>query len=248
VKRLSLLCAVFVVFANSLCAQRIPDADVPAPPATGFSDEDRVLGADPGVEQRIIGQIQDLAARHGYRLYLIIESSLISTNPTDLAARLQHEWLPEGAGLVIVFESDTRHLGFGRGLDASDGLVENESGVPAYELVATMSKAMTAAEGSETPEIFVETLVTGISTGLQGYFERKKAPVDGSRSLKLALVTIGSLSLLALCGMGLGWLMGKADKRQSEKRIFPLLEVPERLSAPYGGGGGGYGRFGNGRS
>jgi len=245
---LSLICALLAVFAASLSAQQIPDTDIPTPPATGFSDKDRVLGKNPGLERSIIGQIQDLRKRHGFRLFLILESSLISTssNPSDFAARLQQEWLPEGGGLVIVFESDTRQLGFGRGLEASDGLIENEVGVPAYELVATISKAVEAAEGSETTELYLETLITAITTNLQGYFERKNAPADGSRSLKLALVTIGSLSLLALCGMGLGWLMGKADKRQAEKRSFPPVEVSERLSAPYGGGGGGYGRFGNG--
>ena len=247
VKRFSLICAALVVFAGSLGAQqRITDADVPTLPANGFSDEGGVLGTEPAAAQRIIGLIRELREMYGYRLFLIIESSLISTNPSDLAARLQQEWLPEGGGLVLVYESDTRQMGFGRSLESADGVVENDAGVPSYELVAIVSEALEGLEGSETAEVHLETIITGISTGLGGYFERKQAPIDGSRSLKLALVTIGALSLLALCGMGLGWLMGKADKRQSEKRVFPPLEVPERLSAPYGGGGGGYGSFGNG--
>lgn len=245
-KTFSLLFAALVVFACSLCAQRVPDGEVPAPPARGLSDPGGVLGADSGVEGRIIGRIRDLRERHGYRLYLVIEPSLISTSPAELAARLQQEWLPEGGGLVLVFESDTREVGFGRHLETGEGIVESGAGVPAYELIGTVSKALEAAENAGTAEEYLDTLVAGISTGLEGYFERRNAPVDGSGSLKLTLATIGFLSLLALCGLGLGWLMGRSDKRQAERRVFPPVDVPERLSAPYGGGGGGYGSFGNG--
>jgi hypothetical protein len=243
-----LVCALIAVFAASLFAQRIPDGDPLISPANGLSDEDGLLGKGSADERLIISQIRDLRDRHGYRLYLVVKPSLISTNPSDFAARLQQEWLPEGGGLVLVFESDTRQIGFGRSLETGDGIAGFEEGVPAYELIATVSKALEAAEASETTEDFLKTLVSEISTGLQEYFERKKTPVDGSRSLKLTLVTIGFLSLLALCGMGLGWLMGRSDKRQAERRVFPHVDVPERLSAPYGGGGGGYGRFGGGVS
>ena len=240
-----LICALFALLAGALSAQRLPDSDIPEPPPSGFSDENGVLSKNLSAQRRIIEQIRDLKTQHGYQLYVILEQALISTSTTDLASRLQQEWLPDGGGLVIVFESDTRKMGFGRGLDASEGLIENKAGVPAYELVDNISKALKAAAGAETKELYLETLVTEIGTNLQEYFKRKKAPVEGGRSLRLALATIGALSLLALCGMGLGWLMGKADKRQSQKRAFPPVEVPERLSAPYAGGGGGYGHFGN---
>ena len=246
VKMFSLVCAVAMVLAVSLGAQRIPDAGIPTAPASGFSDDDGLLDTEAGAEQRITAMIRDLRERHGYRLYLVIKPTLISTNPSDLAALLQQEWLPEGGGLVLVYESDTGRMGFGRSLESGDGIIENEAGVPSYELVALVSKALEGVDGTEGAGVYLETVITGICEGLQGYFERKQAPVNGSRSFKLTLVTVGFLSFLALCGMGLGWLMGKADKRQAERRIFPPVDVPERLSAPYGGGGGGYGRFGNG--
>ncbi len=247
-RRFSLIAAIIAVFAGALAAQRLPDADIPPMPPSGFSDKDGVLGKDSGARQRITEIIHQLETRHGYRLIVILERVLISTSPNDLAAQLQQEWLPDGGGLVVVFESDTRNLGFGRGLDATEGFVENKAGVPAYELVAIISKALTEAETAESTELYVEKLVVGIGTNLLGYFERKKSPADGSRSLKLALVTIGALSLLALCGMGLGWIMGRSEKKQSQRRVFPSVAVPERLAAPYGGGGGGgYSSFGSGQ-
>jgi hypothetical protein len=192
----------------------------------------------------MIGQIHELEKEHGYRLYVILKHALISTNPSDLAAQMQQEWLPDGGGMVIVYESDTKRMGFGRGLDSREGLIENESGVPAYKVVEIVTSSLEASAGIEAAEPYLQKVVTEICSNLNEYFERKQAPVEGGRSLRLGLVTIGALSLLALCGMGLGWLMGKADKRQSQKRVFPVIEVPERLSAPYGGSCGGTGYFG----
>ena len=234
-----------VTLAGALFSQQLPDTVIPLPPS-GFSDKDGVLSKNPSAQRNIIELIRDLEVQHGYKLYVILERAIISSSAGDLASELQQQWLPDGGGLVFVFESDTRKMGFGRGLDASEGLIENESGVPAYALVEIVTTALHEADGVEATEPYVETLVKGIGANIDEYFKRRNAPVQGGRSLRLAMVTIGALSLLALCGMGLGWLMGKADKRQSQKRAFPPVEAQERLSAPYGGGGGGYGRFGGG--
>lgn len=194
----------------------------------------------------MIELIQDLEKKHGFRLLLVVERSLISTNTNDLASQLQKKWIPDGGGLVVVFESDTRSLGFGRGLEATEGMIEDKTGIPSFGLVEIVSDSFQASKGIESGEVFLEKFVSELCQNLDAYFERKKKPVDGSRSLRLALVTIGALSLLALCGMGLGWLMGRADKKNSLVRIFPPLDVPERLGAPYGGGGGASKSFGSG--
>jgi hypothetical protein len=246
VRRFSLVFMLVALWAGHLAAQQVPDPDIAPPPPSGFSDKDGVLGRNPEIQRRITGLVQDLKREHGYRLYVILERALISASPNDLAAKLQQEWLPDGGGLVIVFELDTRSMGFGRGFDPGEGLIDSEAGVPAYELVAAVSKALSAAEKAETTELFLETAITGITTNIREYFERKKAPPESGRSFKLMLVAIGGLSLFALCVMALGWFMGKADRKQSLKRSFPPVDVPERLSAPYGGGGGGYARFGGG--
>lgn len=205
-----------------------------------------MLGGNPEAQRRVTQLIGELARDRGYRLYVVISRSLISSNANDLAARLQQEWLPEGRGLVVVYATDNRDLGFGRTLDPDEGMGPGKTGVPAYEQVRIIVKAMDEARQEQMQEAFVETLVTAICTEIEAYFARKEAPVSGDRSLRLALVTVGALSLLALCGMGLGWLMGKADRGQSNTRFFPEVDVPERLGAPYGGGCGGSGNFGAG--
>lgn len=242
-RTLSLICAISAVLAGALSAQRLPDSDVPPPPPTGLSDEDGVLANIPGSRQRITGVIRSLESQHGYRLYVIIINALVSTAPGDFACRLQQEWLPNGGGLVIVFESDTKEIAFGRGLAASEGMIEDVSGVPAYVLLENISKAVESAKPKQNTDEYLETLVVEVGKTLQDYFRRKKAPVENARSLRLGLVTIGVLSFLALCGMGIGWLMGKSETQRAERRRFPAVDTPERLSAPYSGGGGGYAQF-----
>lgn len=192
----------------------------------------------------MIGQLQKLEAEHGYRLYVILKRSLIGTTPSTFAADLQQEWMPKGGGLVVVFESDTGRLGFGRGLDASEGIMEGTEGIPAFSLVEIISESLQASEGIDVPELFIQKVVSEMCDKLEAYFKKKEAPEKGGRSLRLALATIGALSLLALGGMIVGWMMGKSEKKQGRVLKFPETDTPERLGAPYGGGGGGSSYFG----
>jgi len=245
VNRFLLACFFWTLVAGWSHGQRLPDGELPAMPVNGLSDEDGVLGKNSSAQRRVTDLLQTLRRDHGYRMYVILKRSLISSDPTELSSQLQQEWLPEGGGLVVVFESDTRKMGFGRGLKPGEGMEADSPGVPAYGLVEIISNALLNTPPDDPVEVYVERLVSEIVAGLNGYFVKKEAPVAGGRSLRLALVTIGSLSLLALGGMGVGWMLGKADKKQSETRVFPGMDTPERLGAPYGGGCGATGFFGD---
>ena len=238
------LCLLLAGFAP---AQRLPDADIPPPPPTGLSDKDGLLAQNPETARRITKMLQDLERNHGYRMFVILENALISTTASDLASQLQEEWLPDGGGLVFVFESDTRNMGFGRELGPKEGMERDRIGVPAFSLVEIISKALQKVGEDESTGTYVEKLVTEISAGLTAWFKLREAPVNSGRSLRLALVTIGALSFLALCGMAVGWLMGKAEKKQSGTRVFPGTDLPERLGASYGGGCGASHNFSTGK-
>ncbi len=229
---------LITLLAGFVSAQRLPEDDIPEPPVTGLSDENGVLSQRPEAARRIIMKLQDLEREHGYRMFVVLERALISTTASDLASQLQEEWLPEGGGIVIVFESDNRNMGFGRDLTPDEGMEKNKVGVPAFSLVDIISTALEKTGVEENPQAYIEKLVTEVTAGLTAWFKLREAPVDRGRSLRFALITVGALSLLALCGMGVGWLMGKADKKQSTVRVFPEIDIPERLGAPYGGSGG----------
>lgn len=250
ISRVKMVIAASVLWSLAVMAsvgQSLPDEELPAPPPAGFSDESGVLGKGSDAERRLAVMIDVLRKERGYQVIVVIHRSLISSNPNDMAAQLQQAWLPSGGGLVVVYESDTRELGFGRSLDAGEVMATGEADVPSYELVKIIVGALAEAErkeGTGRPEVYMVGVVAEICLGIETYFARKQAPEESGRSLRLALITVGALSFLALCGIGLGWLIARADRRQSETRVFPETNVPERLGAPYGGGGGGSGSFG----
>ncbi len=233
-----------ILLAGTVSAQRLPDRDIPPPPPTGLSDESGIFGGNPEAQRQLIRTLQDLQRDYGFRMIVVLKRALISTTASDLACQLQQEWLPDGGGLVLVYESDNRGLGFGRDLSPGEGM-ENNAGIPAFALVAIISDALQSVETTQSSDRYVESLVMKIGSGITSYFKRREATPNKGRSLRLALVTVGALSLLALCGMGIGWLLGKADKKKSETRVFPVVELPERLGASYGGGGGATAFFGN---
>jgi hypothetical protein len=244
VRSFPLVCLLLWIWAGCAGAQLLPRELIPLRPANGLSDVYGVIARDTEAQQNITGLIRDLEIRYGYKLYVVLERKLILTTANSLASQLCEMWLPNGGGLVIVFELDTRKIGCGYRFGKSGEGMESDSEVPAYELEAILARAFADMKRSESMESNMESAVTLIGEGIHDYFDRKKVPPEEGRSLKLALIAVGALSLLALGGMLLGWLLGKSDRKQSKKRTFPLFDVPERLSAPYGGGGGGYGRFG----
>lgn len=229
----------FIVFVclpliTVLPAQHLPGVSFPEPPVNGLLDEDGVLARHSSMARGISRRLSELEHDHGFRLYLILERSLLSTNPSDLAAGLQQAWLPDGGGLVLVFESDTRVLGFGRGLEAAEGMINDPAAIPSYELVGIVSNSLDAAKDIETSELYLEKVVAELSSNIDAYFLRKAEPVAKSRSLRLALITTAALTLLALAGMAVGWLLGKSERRHRQVRRFPPSDIPERLGAPYG--------------
>ncbi|MGJ8634428.1 MAG: hypothetical protein ACSHX7_10970 [Luteolibacter sp.] len=227
---------VLVLMCGGLSGQHISEQEFTAAPVTGLQDNENVLGKDSNAQRRVIEMVQQLKHDHDYQIYVVLKRALISTNASHLSSRLQKDWLPDGNGMVIVFESDTNRLGFGRDMDAKDDMTEKSPSVPTYQVLELITQALkdSREDQKEGADVYFEKLLTRIVTKLNEYFVAKSDPVGNGRSLRLALATVGALSLLALCGMGLGWIMAKADGKTVKNRIFPKVEQPERLGAPYG--------------
>ena len=103
--------------------QALPDwlarSGAPKPPDFGIEDDSGFFNRSSGAVKRISDQLHKLEADHGFRIFLIVEPVLIATTAPELAAQLQRSWLPEGNGLVVVYESDSRSLGFGRDFEGA---------------------------------------------------------------------------------------------------------------------------------
>ena len=219
--------------------QALPDwlaeSSAAKPPDFGVRDESGFFSKDSGALKRISDQVRKLEIDHGFHIYLLVEPVLIATTAPELASQLQQSWLPHGDGLVVVFESDSRSLGFGR--DVGGAPTETpQVRVPTHETAAILLRAQEATDTQLAPEAFVESLMGNLVKEFGDYFERRKAPLPAGRSLRLGLLTIGALTLLALIAIAVGSLVRLPSMAGNRTFRFPAVDRPERLGAPCGGG------------
>lgn len=226
----SFICAAFLPCA---LAETLPEKFM-VPPASGVLDSGGLFNMDSGAHERISAHLGQLRKYHGYRIYLIVEPVLMSGNAVDLAARLQQEWLPDGNGLVVVFESDNRNLGFGRDPSGKPDLPAG-SLVPTHEMVVLLQQAVAATDTRLAPAAYAEALTGNLVKGFNGYFMRRDAPPPRESSLRWVLLTIGGFALLALLAIGVGALTRLRSVAGMRTFRFSEVDRPERLGAPCGG-------------
>lgn len=205
------------------------------PPASGVLDESRILGRDPERVKRIAEMIRKLATNHGYKIYAVVEPVLIGTTAQEQATELRRKWLPDGDGIVIVFESDSRTLGIGQNLVENPDRPEIPKHVPSYETTAIISRALTAVDGKLDAENYLESAVTKLAAEFDAYFIRRSEPPPKERSVRIVLLVVGGIALLCLCLIGAGALVRHSSMARVRSFRFPLVDRPERLGAPCGG-------------
>jgi hypothetical protein len=227
-------CLIWVAMARSAPGEDLP-ATLAHPPVSGVGDAGGVFQRATAALARIRDKIHRLEQKHDYRIFVIVEPVFISSSAAELAARLQEAWLPEGNGIVIVYESDSRTLGLGRDVgDNSDSAMIGDL-VPTHETAALLRQAVSETDAGLAPTVYLETLVDHLVRGFDDYFKRRATPPPPGRSLRFALLTIGGMALLALAGITVAALSRMQSVSGSRSLRFPSVDQPERLGAPSGG-------------
>jgi hypothetical protein len=229
-----LACLIWAALMSSARGEGLSE-ELSRPPESGILDAGGLFQRDTAALDRIRGIIRQLEKNHGYRIYVLVEPLFISTTPTELAARLQDAWLPDGNGVVIVFESDSRSLGFGRDLGEKPESAISEALVPTHETAALLRDVVAHTDAGLAPAVYLETLVENVARGLDDYFKRRAAPPPPGRSLRFVLLTIGGLALLALGAIAVGALSRMQSVEGGRALRFQGVDLPERLGAPCGG-------------
>jgi hypothetical protein len=225
---------IWAALVPSARGESLPDS-LAVPPESGVRDAGGFFKRDAGAMERISGKFRQLEKNHGYRIYLVVEPVLIATTAAELAAQLQHAWLPAGNGLVVVFEADSRSLAFGRDVGGNPDPSAAGILVPTHETDAMLKQVVAATDKSLAPETYIETLTGNLVREFNGYFERLAAPPPPGRSLRFALLTTGGVALLALCAIAVGALTRLKSVAGIRSFRFPTVDRPERLGAPCGG-------------
>ena len=206
----------------------------PPPPASGILDDGGFFTRNTSAFKRISEQLRKLEQNHGFRIYLVVEPVLIATSAPELAAELRQHWLPDGNGLVLVYESNNHNLGVGRDMTGGPELTDLRARIPSHETTAMLNRAMDSADPDKASDTFLETLVGNLVGEFDGYFKRLATPSPPERSMKIGLLVIGTLSLLGLTLIGLGALVRHSSMAGVRSFRFPVVDRPERLGAPCG--------------
>lgn len=205
------------------------------PPPSGVQDESNFFNKNSGAFKRISEQLRRLELDHDYKIYLVVEPVLIGTSPSELAAELLKAWVPDGNGLVLVFESDSRHLGIGRDLATRPDPSAGASQVPSHETSAILARASESTDATQSPEPYLETLVGNLVREYEEYFKRRTTPPPAERSVKIVLLVVGIVALLGLGAIAIGGLIRHSSMAAARSFRFPVVDRPERLGAPCGG-------------
>jgi hypothetical protein len=224
------------VLAGSGCGTaQTPWADTTKPPVDRVSDLNGFFRSDSGAIRRITDKIRQLEAAHGFRIYVVAEPVLISDTASGLAAQLQQAWLPEGNGLVVVYEGDSRSLGIGRNIAALTEPPIRPERLPIHETDALVREALAATDAQLPKDEFLELLVGNLVSGFNNHFERRDAPPARAKSLRTGLLVLGLLALLSLTAIAVGALTRLRSMSPVPTLYFPQADRPERLGAPCGG-------------
>lgn len=219
-------------FAQSLGS---PAGKLPPAPPDGIHDPSRLLAASPSRQQAISESLRKLEAAHGFRIFLYIESVFLNTTPTELADNLKPLWIPDGKGLILVYEFDTKRLGVSQDLFTSDPVGNpSDSKLPAHETTRILATAFQKADRTLSPENYLTELIRAITTSYDAYFAQAEKPRPFAQTLRPRMLLAGGLAVAALLALSV-IISGKSRAaRLAGKSTFPTVDCAERLRAPAG--------------
>lgn len=203
-------------------------------PVSGVYDSAGFFSRNSEVIERISNRIQKLDQDHGYKIYLVVEPVLLTSSAPEFAALLRQAWVPDGNGMVLVFESDSRKLGVGRDLTSNPVEEKSTTQLPSDQTHFIVERVMNTLDSKSDPIPYLEGLVGKLADEVDSYFLRPMAPPPAQRSVKLGLLIAGGLALLGLVAIAIGSFIRNSSMAKIPCFRFPVVDRPERLGAPCG--------------
>jgi len=204
----------------------------PPPPAAGLMDDGGLFHRNPSIAEKIEDRLKALSKHHGFHMYLVVEPSIMTATPPDLAERLRLAWLPDGDGIVVVYESDSRSIGIGRQM--MEDPAAGGPRVPGHVSEGIINGVLAATDRSLPSETYLETLVANLTEAFDSHFRRRAIGPPREQSYRLALAVVSVVATLGLLAAGVAALTKLKSVRGIRSFHFPPVEKPERLQAPAG--------------
>ncbi|BCU76084.1 TPM domain-containing protein [Luteolibacter sp. LG18] len=216
-------------------------ADGPPPPRPAFNVQDNagLYTRNPEGLRVISDRLRGLEQQHGFHLYVVTESVVMGATPVDLAARLQQAWLPEGDGVVLVYEVDTRAFGMGRPYDSGNVTKPgNGARIPSFVAAGVVERVRSQLASDQQRTLDSQALLDHL-TGLLvnefgGYLEASRGSAIDAPTARIFWIGAGAAVVLG----GLGWWIARRARRAEVERRrtyrFPPVPDQQRLGAPFG--------------
>lgn len=215
-------------------AQLIQESETP-PPVTGVLDTADYLRDQPEVFGHIVARIQKLKQERNFELFLVIEPLLIGMSVPERAHELRRHWVPDGNGVVVVFESSSGQLAIGFDiLNLQQPEQRPVRAIPSYQASAILNRALATPDSKAAPEVYLDVLMEGLAREFETYFSNLTLEPPPERTLKTTLVVVGTLASLGLVALAIGAFVKFFNLSSSRRFRLPEVEIDERLAAPCG--------------
>lgn len=196
-------------------------------------DRANLLSRKQGLSNSVSNRLLELRQELGFSLYLVIQSGLESESPLTTASALQKPWVPDGKGIVVVYETDSKRVGFGRPFLTDPDLTEK---IASFDTVSVITDAVHGIDRTLPDEQIVVQLTELLCNGFRERILQAEAPPPAGRSLRLWLFITGVASALALGTLVVAWFVRRGNDSRTRRYRFTEIDRPERLGAPFGGG------------
>lgn len=200
-----------------------------------LNDPYQVLRNNQELKAELSKAILDLEDKYGFRIRVLLRPVWLTGTIQEMAITLQEAWFPDGDGLVMIVETDNRKTGLGVSMQ---GNPEQESWLMPTHASAVILKRVADRANPEVPlEEYLRNLVLDMIAEHDAFLEKRLKRPTAAEQWKDNLFLIGALAATALGAITVAFLTRIfRTKEQQGVRRFPIVETPERLGAPYGGG------------
>jgi len=216
--------------------------NLPRRPANGVLDEAGLFQRDPARLKAVTARLQEMEKEYGFQICFAIYGVLLDDNPTTRAGALQRAWIGKNDGLVIVYEADTKHFGYGRDMEGSatrSAELEQPSAgsIPLYILTPLLGRVNERLAGEqEQGAAYIERMTCELTAELKAFFQRGQLEQPKGRVIRLVMLLVGVICGAVLLGWGCKRLLDISEAKRTMVFHFPEVTVGMRLGAPYGGG------------
>jgi len=216
---------------------------LPARPENQVLDKADVFREQPQKLANLTASLQRIQEKHDYKVYLAVYYNILDGTVQDRADELYQAWLgDEERGLVIVIQKDpaidgqnvaaSYFQGSGLEKDTETGLV------PDREMNGIIRSALAVKPDSNDIADRCASIINGVDLQMDKYFAIEPAKWSDAANLKMMAVFFGVIALLAIGGAFLWKHFNAAEVKSQQYFTFPMVDVAQRLGAPYGGGWG----------